>query len=240
MELEAKAFGWQALTKKNKNTHKKTKNLKIFSSLSVIIEREFFLEIYMKKKEQNLLFAVERKGYSQKEVEEYVRATTARNEEIHSELRGRIEDLIAQNKRLNERLEDYKNKEDKIAEAIITAKENADKMTLDIKLRYMMELERLNMFRAKWTGVYEDLKERYGFDGDALNVESVALSTKLEIERFLQRDFSLSKGSDDMSAEESFRLESDRLSKINSGVIDLKNKLVDAMKKEKVASSIND
>ena len=194
----------------------------------------------MKKKEQNLLFAVERKGYSQKEVEEYVRATTARNEEIHSELRGRIEDLIAQNKMLNERLEDYKNKEDKIAEAIITAKENADKMTLDIKLRYMMELERLNMFRAKWTGVYEDLKERYGFDGDALNVESVALSTKLEIERFLQRDFSLSKGSDDMSAEESFRLESDRLSKINSGVIDLKNKLVDAMKKEKVASSMDD
>lgn len=240
MELEAKAFGRKALTKKNKNTHKKTKNLKIFSSLSVIIEGEFYLEIYMKKKEQNLLFAVERKGYSQKEVEEYVRATTARNEEIHSELRGRIEDLIAQNKMLNERLEDYKNKEDKIAEAIITAKENADKMTLDIKLRYMMELERLNMFRAKWTGVYEDLKERYGFDGDALNVESVALSTKLEIERFLQRDFSLSKGSDDMSAEESFRLESDRLSKINSGVIDLKNKLVDAMKKEKVASSMDD
>lgn len=193
----------------------------------------------MKKKEQNM-FTVEKKGYSQKEVDEFIKTTTARSEEIHGELRGRIEGLIEENKRLKETVQGYKAKEEKIAEAIITAKENADKMTLDIKLRYMMELERLNMFRAKWTGVYEELKERYGFDGDALNVESVALSTKLEIERFLQRDFSLSKGGDNMSAEESFRLEADRLSRLPNGVNDLKAKLASAMKKEKVASSVEE
>lgn len=193
----------------------------------------------MKKKEQNM-FTVEKKGYSQKEVDEFIKITTARTEEIHGELRGRIEELIEENKRLKETVQGYKAKEEKIAEAIITAKENADKMTLDIKLRYMMELERLNMFRAKWTGVYEELKERYGFDGDALNVESVALSTKLEIERFLQRDFSLSKGGDNMSAEESFRLEAERLSRLPNGVNDLKAKLASAMKKEKVASSVEE
>lgn len=193
----------------------------------------------MKKKEQSLQFSIERKGYNRKEVEEFLTDATAKAEQTHSELRMRVDALIEENNRLKEKVNEYKRKEDKIAEAIISAKENADKMTADIKLRYMMELDRLNLFRAKWTGVYDELKERYGFDGDALNVESVVVSTKLEIERFLQRDFSLSKGSEDMSAEESFRLEAERLSRLPSGVNDLKNKLVEAMKKDKVASSID-
>jgi cell division septum initiation protein DivIVA len=192
----------------------------------------------MKKSKQNERFALEKKGYNKEDVERFIVEENARNEKIHCEQRERIDALVEENLALKELVKEYKSKEDKIAEAIIVARENADKMTAEIKLRYMMELDRLNMFRAKWTGVYEELKERYGFDGDALNVESVALSTKLEIERFLQRDFSLSKGDDDMSAERSFRLEADRLSKMNGGVVELKNRLVEAMKNDKVASSI--
>jgi cell division septum initiation protein DivIVA len=192
----------------------------------------------MKKSKQNERFALEKKGYNKEDVERFIVEENARNEKIHCEQRERIDTLVEENLALKELVKEYKSKEDKIAEAIIVARENADKMTAEIKLRYMMELDRLNMFRAKWTGVYDELKERYGFDGDALNVESVALSTKLEIERFLQRDFSLSKGDDDMSAERSFRLEADRLSKMNGGVVELKNRLVEAMKNDKVASSI--
>lgn len=192
----------------------------------------------MKKSKQNERFALEKKGYNKEDVERFIFEENARYEKIHCEQRERIDALVEENLALKELVKEYKSKEDKIAEAIIVARENADKMTAEIKLRYMMELDRLNMFRAKWTGVYDELKERYGFDGDALNVESVALSTKLEIERFLQRDFSLSKGDDDMSAERSFRLEADRLSKINGGVVELKNRLVEAMKNDKVASSI--
>ena len=192
----------------------------------------------MKKSKQNERFALEKKGYNKEDVERFIVEENARNEKIHCEQRERIDTLVEENFALKELVKEYKSKEDKIAEAIIVARENADKMTAEIKLRYMMELDRLNMFRAKWTGVYDELKERYGFDGDALNVESVALSTKLEIERFLQRDFSLSKGDDDMSAERSFRLEADRLSKMNGGVVELKNRLVEAKKNDKVASSI--
>ena len=141
----------------------------------------------MKKTEKQERFTTERKGYSKSEVELFLVEEGERNESIHKEQRERIDMLVEENKTLKKALQEYKNKENKIAEAIITAKENADKMTAEIKLRYMMELDRLNLFRAKWTGVYEELKERYGFDGDALNVESVAISTKLEIERFLQR-----------------------------------------------------
>ena len=194
----------------------------------------------MKKQNNNQRFKIERKGYNTKEVEEYLVVEGERNEDVHREQRERIDALINENQQLKKVVDEYKSREDKIAEAIIVARENADKMTAEIKLRYIMELDRLKLFRAKWTGVYEELKERYGFDGDALNVESVAISTKLEIERFLQRDFSLSKGVQDVSAEESFRLESERLSHIPSAVNDLKMKLVEAMKRENVAVSTTD
>ena len=194
----------------------------------------------MKKPKQTPMFTVERKGYSQNEVDEFLKSEKEKTEETHRQLRERVDQLLKENEALKEWVDGYKKREDKIAEAIITAEENADKMTAEIKLRYMMELDRLNKFRAKWTGVYDELKERYGFDGDALNVESVVVSTKLEIERFLQRDFSLSKGAKDMSAEESFRLETERLSKISSGVNDLRDKLVEAMKRENVAVSTTD
>ena len=194
----------------------------------------------MKKSNKNRRFKVERKGYSIREVEDYIALEIERNEIVYNEQRERIDSLLNENQQLKRAVEEYKSREDKIAEAIIVARENADKMTAEIKLRYMMELDRLKLFRAKWIGVYEELKERYGFDGDALNVESVAISTKLEIERVLQRDFSLSKGSNDMSAEESFRLESERLSHTQGAVNDLKNKLIEAMKREDVAVSTTD
>ena len=108
-------------------------------------------------------------------------------------------------------------------------------MTADLKFRYAMEMDRLSLFRAKWTGVYQEMKERYGFQEDALNVESVAVSTRLEIERFLSRDFSLAKGDDVSESEETFKSEVERLSQRDSAVSDLKEKLLDALSKKGVA-----
>ena len=192
----------------------------------------------MKKANKQDMFTIERKGYSQKEVEDYILKEIEKNEIIHSEQRGRIEELLEEIDVLKKVVDDYKSKEDKIAEALIVASEKADKMTADIKLRYAMELDRLNMFRAKWTGAYNELKERYGFDSDALNMESVAISTKLEIERFLQRDFSLSKGEELSPQEETFRLETERLSSLSNGVENLKNELIESIKKDNVAYSV--
>ena len=116
----------------------------------------------MKKSKKQDMFTVERKGYSQREVEDYILKEIEKNEIIHSEQRARIEELLEEIDGLKKVVDDYKAKEDKIAEALIVASEKADKMTADIKLRYAMELDRLNMFRAKWTGAYNELKERYG------------------------------------------------------------------------------
>lgn len=187
----------------------------------------------MKKK--NSRFSLVRRGYSVSEVDLFLKSEYERCECTYNEQKERIANLVEEIVNLKRQLKEYVDKESQISSALVTATEKAEKMNGELRLRYTMELDRLNTFRAKWTGVYQELKDRYGFNGDALNVESVAVSTRLEIERILQRDFSLAKGEEMSAAELAFKSEADRLSE-SAGVEELKSKLLDAMKnKEKVA-----
>ena len=187
----------------------------------------------MKRKEKvHTKFSVEKKGYSIQEVDAYVEECK-QIEKAQLDQRERIVELVSEINSLTARLNEYKLKEGQIAEAIISANDRADKIKGDMRLRYAMELDRLDNFRRKWTGVYNEMKSRYAFDSDALNMESVAVSTRLEIERTLQRDFSLAKGDGESEVEGVFKSEVDRLS---SGATDLKEKLLGAMKRGSVAA----
>ncbi len=181
------------------------------------------------KKKNESKFAISRKGYSTVEVDKYISSLVAEKDKIQAEQRERIQSLAEEVKSLKKSLKEYALKEGQIADALVSASEKGEKMLAEIRMRYALELERLNFFRAKWTGVYEELKERYRFDQDALNLESVAVSTRIEIERFLQRDFSLSKGGETTSAEETFKRELERLASTPSGVEELKEKLLQKM-----------
>ena len=111
--------------------------------------------------------------------------------------------------------------------------EQAEKTELDIKLRYAMELERLKLFRAKWTGAYEELKERYSFGKDALNMESVAVSVKLELEKFLAGSFSLDKKGAEDETELAFKEETARLSEEDERKVrELREKLLQAAERK--------
>ncbi|MCM1394217.1 MAG: hypothetical protein NC179_04905, partial [[Eubacterium] siraeum] len=152
-------------------------------------------------------------------------------------------------RRLEEELSELRGREEQIKSAFITATQNADKMTADVKARYSAELERLRLFRAKWTSAYDQLKERYHFDKDALNMESVAVTTQLELQKFLMQDFSLNKGCSTDEMEDYFRSEVERLTnqQINeqkvsakqpvSGVTELKEKIKEAETRKKAQSA---
>lgn len=184
---------------------------------------------------KQLKFKVTRKGYDIAEVDNFLNLEADKNEKIHAQQRERIVELVNEISDLKRQLKEYREREGQISSAIISATEKAEKMTADLKFRYAMEMDRLSLFRAKWTGVYQEMKERYGFQEDALNVESVAVSTRLEIERFLSRDFSLAKGDDVSESEETFKSEVERLSQRDSAVCDLKEKLLEALSKKDVA-----
>ncbi len=165
----------------------------------------------MKKAKQNLRFPSAHRGYNIDAVESFLSAEQARNDGALLAARERISVLEAQCGRLESELNDLKSKEEQIKTAFISATQNAEQLTADIKARYAFELDRLRLFRAKWTGEYEQLKERYHFDKDALNMESVAVSVGLELQKFLTQDFSLNKGESADEMEMYFKSEVARL-----------------------------
>ena len=166
----------------------------------------------MKRKKQKFSrFKIKRRGYDVEAVEAFISAEQASADEVQISQRERISALSAECKSLADELNVLKGREEQIKSAFITATQNADKMTADVKARYAAELERLRLFRAMWTGVYEQLKERYHFDKDALNMESVAVSIELELQKFLMQDFSLNKGGGSDEMEDYFRSEVERL-----------------------------
>lgn len=177
-------------------------------------------------------FAVVRRGYDIASVEAYIALEREKADKAGLEQKERIRVLKAQCDRMAEELEVYRDKEEQIKAALIAAGEQAEKTELDIKLRYAMELERLKLFRAKWTGAYEELKERYGFGKDALNMESVAVSVRMELERFLAKDFALDRGGAAPEQEEQFKAEAERLSEEDDKVRELRDKLVKAAERK--------
>jgi len=171
-------------------------------------------EVVMKKDRKKMTrFARKSRGYDIKAVEKFIAEEQTRADEVQLNQRERINALTEECNRLSEEIEELRGREEQIKSAFIVASRNADKMTEDVKSRYAAELERLKLFRAKWTGAYDQLKERYHFDKDALNMESVAVSTQLELQKFLMQDFSLNKGGERDEMEEYFRSEVDRLTK---------------------------
>ena len=181
----------------------------------------------------------------------YISAEQARYDEVQLSQRERIAALTEECNRLSGELAELRGREEQIKSAFITATQNADKMTADVKARYAAELERLRLFRAKWISAYDQLKDRYHFDKDALNMESVAVTTQMELQKFLMQDFSLNKGGSTSEMEDYFRSEVERLTtqQINeqkkasaskapvSGVAELKDKIKEAENKKKAQSA---
>lgn len=165
------------------------------------------------KKKKITRFAICRKGYDIDAVESYIALEGAKCDEVQSEQRQRISDLKKECEDLRAQLGVLKGREEQIKLALVTATENADKLTADVKARYRAELERLKLFRAKWLGAYEQMKERYHFDKDALNVESIAVNVEVELTKFLMQDFSLNKSVCEDEMEAHFRREVERLTR---------------------------
>lgn len=185
-----------------------------------------------KKNKMQPRFALVRRGYDVDSVEAYISLEREKADRAGLEQKERIRVLKAQCDRLSEELSVYRDREEQIKGALLAAGEQAEKTVLDIKLRYAMELERLKLFRAKWTGAYEEIKKRYNFSKDALNMESVAVSVKLELERFLAQDFSLDRGGSAGEEEEAFKAEAERLSEEDGQVKELKRQLLKAAERK--------
>ena len=163
------------------------------------------------KKKNATRFPLSRKGYDRDAIDGYIALEQAKADEIQLGQRDRVNELKQENESLKLQIEVLKGREEQIKLALVNATENANRLTEDVKSRYRQELERVRLFRAKWLGAYEQMKERYHFDKDALNVESVAVSVEIELKKFLAQDFSLNNNATRDVMEEHFRREAERL-----------------------------
>lgn len=168
---------------------------------------------HTRKNNADLRFGICRRGYDISQVEEYIANVNAKADETQLEQRERISALNAKCDALDRELRELKGREEQIKTVLINATQNAKKMTEDVKAKYALELERLSLFRSKWQSAYEQMKDRYHFDKDALNMESVALTTQIELKKFLEQSFGLEKGDDIDEKEKHFRSEVERLTR---------------------------
>ena len=172
--------------------------------------------VFMKKKTTR--FSLKRKGYDVGEVEDYLAKIQAQNDGALIEQKERIADLKKQNASLTAELSSLRSREEQIKLTLLKATRTAEELDADLKRRYQAELERLNLFSAKWTSAYEEIKERYNFSKDALNMESVIVQTTINLTKFLSQDFSLAKGSEADEMEAYFKSEVERLKTVQQNM----------------------
>jgi len=150
-------------------------------------------------------------GYDKHEVDGYLQKLEESNKKLVLTYQDELLKYKRRNAELEEEVAHLKSREDEIKMSLLAANEKANEMNLDLKIQYALEIERLKLFQAKWTNCYEELKERYHFGKDALNMESVVEATALEIENLLTRDFSLPRENKSSDIEKQFKSEVKRL-----------------------------
>lgn len=151
------------------------------------------------------------RGYDKKEVESFIVETQSKNETTLASQRERIASLLRDNDDLKAKLAVLQSREEQIKLTLLKATKTADELGEQIRSRFKEELDRLRFFRAKWTAAYEELKDRYHFSKDALNMESVAVQTELDLTRYLTQEFSLNRGDETDDMEAYFKKEVERL-----------------------------
>ena len=118
------------------------------------------------------------RGYDEKEVNVFLTKLNDNFASVSQEQKERIDELKEQNEKLAEELSVYRKKEKLIERTLTEATRRAEDIESELKTQYALEIERLKIFQAKWTNCYEELKNKYHFDKDVNNMESLVINTK--------------------------------------------------------------
>lgn len=118
------------------------------------------------------------RGYDEKEVNVFLTKLNDNFASVSEEQKERIDELKEQNEKLAEELSVYRKKEKLIERTLTEATRRAEDIESELKTQYALEIERLKIFQAKWTNCYEELKNKYHFDKDVNNMESLVINTK--------------------------------------------------------------
>jgi len=124
----------------------------------------------------------------------------------------RIEELKRENSGLSLELARYRAKEAEIAEALAFAKVKAKELERESKVRYALESERLDAYRAKWTEAVQSLEKAESLGEQVIKTEKYLRQCARELKELIERDIPF-----DTPAQEDYYNETARLSEREEG-----------------------
>jgi|GEM_PF-2463503 len=107
---------------------------------------------------------IDKKGYKKEEVNSYISELTTSYEQRLAEQLNRIYELRDSNTELSKKLKQYEEKDKTISEALLAAVDKAKEIENLARLKYVKEMERLQVFHEKWVRYFAEIKKRYPLD----------------------------------------------------------------------------
>ena len=129
-------------------------------------------------------FSLDKRGYSVKEVDDYLIMQQIENDRLLKEKQARVNELREENFKLLKELNEFKNKEKTISEALLASTEKANEIEREAKLKYSLELKNLDEFYNKWNNFFNELIVRYPKMRD-FDTKSALLNLKTEINNLI-------------------------------------------------------
>ena len=137
-------------------------------------------------------FQTKLRGYDKKQVDDYVAAITASYEERLKDQAERIDQLKSECAALREDNAGYRDREKSVAKALLAASEKAEEIEAAAKVRYSLEIQRLNSFRDKWTDYLDKLKEDKVIGAEAGRFAVFMEDLEAELTSVMEHDLNMS------------------------------------------------
>jgi len=95
-------------------------------------------------------FKEKRKGYDKKEVDAYIENLQRQQRETVDELKEKLDDLASENLELKKAVQNYKDKEKSVSEALLLAGQKAEEQERFLYNKLKNEEARLKAFSTRW------------------------------------------------------------------------------------------
>lgn len=148
-------------------------------------------------------FSIEKKGYSIKEVDDFLISNQIENDRILSEKQSRINELREENYKLSKALDNYKKKEEYISSALTNATQKATEIEENAKKTYSLEIKNVKDLFNRWDNFLKTLIKRYPKMND-FDPDEVLNNMKSEVDKTLKEDFAIDEDSNN-SNEDAFK-----------------------------------
>lgn len=133
-------------------------------------------------------FSIEKKGYNTTEVDDYLMSLELENSNALRDKQARIDSLRQENFELSKKLDEYKQKEISISNALTSATDKANEIIVVSKQKYNIELKNLNKFYDKWNNFFKELILRYPKMKD-FDTNEVLDNIKSDIKKLMNNDY---------------------------------------------------